>query len=201
MGQFIFGGTHGKPISDYFDSLHRPIAVQLEKQLKSAASKEKAKSEVKKMFTIALFHFDMGKGTIKDTNGDDFKMAIIDGQNRKLFIKSYSYSIPFTGEPGILNYRPETFHGSAINGDVNTDYDKETSILTVLFNSERNNQEAFNHEKSLSIGELSANANEANKAIKNWNEARLDKLIDNLYETVLAHITETKNFNKRNNIN
>ncbi len=200
MGQTIFGGTHGKNMKDYFQSLQRPVAVQLEKLLEKGVTKDNAIKEIREMFLLPLFKFDIGNATIKDNHSDNYENVNFGGQVKKIFKKSYSYSIPFSGDPALLAFRPEIFHGSSIEGTISTNYDTEQSVLTVRFSSEQNNQANFEHEKNESIGELSSNANEANKEIKKWNDTEMNSLIESLYDKVASHIAETKSFNERNNI-
>jgi len=200
MEQTIFGGTYGKSMKDYFQALQKSIAVQLEKLLQKGATKENATKEIREMFLLPLFKFDIKNATIVDNHSDNYEKVNFGGQVKNILKKSYSYSIPFSGEPKLLTFRPETFHGSSIVGEISTNYDTEQSILTVRFNSEQNNQENFEHEKSQSIGELTANANEANKEIEKWNDTEMNSVIQTLYDKVASHVAETKSFNERNKI-
>lgn len=200
MTTIIFGGRQGDMFQDYLYNLRRAIAVQLEKQLESESTETIAKQEIKKMFLIDKIHFDIDKGEISDTGADRYENVQIGGAIRRAFMKRFSYTIPFTGDSTVIKFRPQTFHGSDRTADISSNYSTKQNQLTVSFRSELNNQSQLDHNKFDSLGDISENCSEINSEIETWNNKQLDEAITEIYPKVLAHINETKDFEKRNNI-
>jgi hypothetical protein len=201
MKTTIFGGRTTDSFQDYLASLRRAIAVQLEKQIESGETEENSKTEVKKMFLIDNLKFEISNGEIVDTHSENYEnVPTSGGGTRKVYLKRYSYTIPFYGDSEILKFKPQTYHGSARTAEVSSNYSTNQNKLTVIFKCEMNNQAQFDHFKSDSLGELSSNCNEINREIDLWNNKQLDEVIASLYPNILAHVNETKEFEKRNGI-
>ena len=199
MEKKIFGGTNGKLFKNYLQVFAQPIGVQLEQLIKSGKSDKDAKVEVKKMFIIAPFKFDIKTAEIKDTHSNNYETIQFSGQTKKIYTHRYEYRIPFTGDTNLIEYRPETFHGGDRTGNISTGGISSPNYLTVSFRSEENNQSHFEHEKGDSIGDLLPNCREINKEIGQWNE-KIDEVIERVLPKVLKQINDADDFKKRNNI-
>ena len=153
------------------------------------------------MFLIDNLKFEINNGEIADTHSENYEnVPTAGGGIKKVFMKRYSYTIPFYGDGEILKYKPQIYHGYDRNAEISSDYSTKQSKLTVIFKCEMNNQPQFDHFRSDSLGELSSNCIEINREIDLWNNKKLNEVIANLYPNVLAHVNETKEFKKRNGI-
>jgi hypothetical protein len=199
MEKKLFGGNHGTPFKNYLSALSQPIGVQLEQLLKNGSSQENAIAEVKNMFIIEPFNFDYKSAEIRDTGSNNYETIQHGGNTKKIYTHRFEYKIPFAGDTNLIEYRPEIFHGGDRTADISTGGPSSLNYLKVSFRSEQNNQKNFDHEKSESVGELLQNCREINKEIKQWNE-QIDSVIERVLPKVLAHIKESEDFKKQNNI-
>ncbi len=196
----IFGGRYGTSFNDYLNSQRKAIAVQIENQIESGKNELETKAELKNMFIIEKIIFDNANSVITDTNSDKSEERLKEGQLRRVIVKTYSYSIPFKGDYSLIQYKPNTFYGIEREADVTGNYHTKENVLKVYFESEINNQAQFDHFKHESIGNLYDNTNEFNKEVEEWNNRKLEEVINEIYPLVVTHLNQTNEFEKRNNI-
>ncbi len=199
MKTILFGGNHCQSsIQNYLFSMIRAIGIQIELGLKLKKDHRQIKKEVIELFTIEKFKFHLSSAEVVDNGSNRMQDLNKNGKTQKVMIKLYKYLIQFDGDTNILRYRPENFHGHNCNAEIIVSADNKKTIK-VIFESAQNVQELFFLNKSLSIGSLVANGNEANTEIEKWNNNLIYEF-DNLYPKVKAEFEKKIEFNRKNNI-
>lgn len=194
----LFGGNNSRvSIKDYLYNQVQAIAVQIENGLRANKTEEQIKAEMLNLFKVEKLSLNSSESYVKELGGNHYENRIKEGRERNVLIKHYNYYIPFSGDSNVLKYKPDTFHGFARKADIIED--KNQKFIKTYFEAEENFQEQFNHFKAESIGSLSSNCTEANKAIDSWN-MNLENEINKIYPVVKYKIDKTDDFNKRNNI-
>lgn len=194
----LFGGRDCQiSINDYLNNQVKAIAVQIEHGLRNNKTEEQIKNEMLNLFKVEKISLNSSESYVEDIGANHYEKRRKEGRERKVLIKHYYYYIPFSGDSNVLKYRPKIFHGIGKEADIIKD--KNQNFIRTYFESEENFQEQFNHFKTESIGQLSSNCTEVNKAIDSWN-INLANEINRVYPLVKSEMNKTDDFNKRNNI-